>query len=80
MAICMHSILRPELAPNSHTIASLDLPEHKTHEDDKVTVTTKYFPLGVVAGIIPWNFPLVLGSAKFASALLTGNTIILKPR
>ncbi|MBA1204107.1 aldehyde dehydrogenase [Pseudomonas capeferrum] len=36
-------------------------------------------PLGVVAGILPWNFPFFLIARKMAPALLTGNTIVLKP-
>jgi betaine-aldehyde dehydrogenase len=35
-------------------------------------------PLGVVAGIIPWNAPVLLGSLKIAMALCTGNTLVLK--
>ena len=36
-------------------------------------------PLGVVALIIPWNFPLPIASWKVAPALAAGNTIVLKP-
>jgi aldehyde dehydrogenase (NAD+) len=36
-------------------------------------------PLGVVAAIVPWNFPLLLASWKIAPALATGNTVVLKP-
>jgi aldehyde dehydrogenase (NAD+) len=36
-------------------------------------------PLGVVAAIVPWNFPLLLASWKVAPALATGNTVVLKP-
>jgi succinate-semialdehyde dehydrogenase/glutarate-semialdehyde dehydrogenase len=36
-------------------------------------------PLGVVAAISPWNFPLVLALRKVAPALAAGNTVILKP-
>ncbi|HTI37473.1 MAG TPA: aldehyde dehydrogenase family protein [Vicinamibacterales bacterium] len=36
-------------------------------------------PLGVVAAIVPWNFPLLLAAWKVAPALATGNTVILKP-
>ena len=36
-------------------------------------------PLGVVAAIVPWNFPLLLASWKIAPALATGNTVIVKP-
>ncbi|GAA1650961.1 aminobutyraldehyde dehydrogenase [Georgenia ruanii] len=36
-------------------------------------------PLGVVAGIAPWNFPLVMAVWKIGPALAAGNTIVLKP-
>jgi len=36
-------------------------------------------PLGVVAGILPWNFPFFLIARKMAPALITGNTIVIKP-
>ncbi len=36
-------------------------------------------PVGVVVGITPWNFPLLLGAWKFASALAAGNVVIIKP-
>jgi succinate-semialdehyde dehydrogenase / glutarate-semialdehyde dehydrogenase len=36
-------------------------------------------PMGVVAAISPWNFPLVLALRKGAPALAAGNTVILKP-
>lgn len=39
----------------------------------------RYTPLGVVVGIVPWNFPVMLCLIKIAPALLTGNTIIVKP-
>ncbi|WP_432454964.1 MULTISPECIES: aldehyde dehydrogenase [unclassified Agarivorans] len=35
--------------------------------------------LGVVAAIVPWNFPLVMASWKLGPALATGNSVILKP-
>ncbi|HWF51056.1 MAG TPA: aldehyde dehydrogenase family protein, partial [Solirubrobacteraceae bacterium] len=36
-------------------------------------------PLGVVALIVPWNFPLTIASWKLAPALAAGNTVVLKP-
>ncbi|MBI5368590.1 MAG: aldehyde dehydrogenase family protein [Planctomycetes bacterium] len=36
-------------------------------------------PVGVVAAITPWNFPLLLAAWKIAPALCAGNTVILKP-
>ncbi|KAI0413544.1 aldehyde dehydrogenase [Xylaria grammica] len=49
-------------------------------EDTKeCKVTTRYTPLGVVVGIVPWNFSIQLACAKIAPALLTGNAFIWKP-
>ncbi|MFQ3546336.1 aldehyde dehydrogenase [Halobacillus rhizosphaerae] len=36
-------------------------------------------PIGVVAGIVPWNFPVFILARKVATALVTGCTIVLKP-
>src|SRR2546427_7740779 len=36
-------------------------------------------PVGVVAAIVPWNFPLLLTAWKVAPALACGNTVIIKP-
>ena len=36
-------------------------------------------PIGVVAGIMPWNFPLFLIGRKVAPALIAGDTVVLKP-
>ena len=39
----------------------------------------KYEPVGVVAGLIPWNFPIVLASRKISTALAAGCSVICKP-
>lgn len=36
-------------------------------------------PIGVVAAIIPWNFPLMIGAWKLGPALAAGNSVVLKP-
>lgn len=36
-------------------------------------------PIGVCAGITPWNFPMILAAYKFAPALAMGNSIVMKP-
>ena len=36
-------------------------------------------PLGVVGAVIPWNFPLLMGSWKIGPALATGNSMVIKP-
>ncbi len=49
-------------------------------EIDKNTVAYHYHePLGVVAQIIPWNFPILMAVWKLAPALVAGNCVILKP-
>ena len=50
-------------------------------ESDRPRETILLFrqPIGVVAGILPWNFPFFLIARKAAPALVTGNTIVIKP-
>ena len=36
-------------------------------------------PLGVVAAVVPWNFPMVMAAWKLAPALAVGNSVVLKP-
>ncbi|KON83962.1 aldehyde dehydrogenase [Rossellomorea marisflavi] len=49
-------------------------------EIDEDTVSYHFHePIGVVAQIIPWNFPLLMATWKIAPALAAGNCIVLKP-
>jgi aldehyde dehydrogenase len=49
-------------------------------ELDKDTVAYHFHePLGVVAQIIPWNFPILMAAWKLAPAIAAGNCIVLKP-
>ncbi|KAI0528461.1 aldehyde dehydrogenase [Xylaria digitata] len=48
-------------------------------DDDELRLTIVQKPIGIVAAICPWNYPLVLAMAKIAAALITGNCIIVKP-
>ncbi|KAK4555962.1 hypothetical protein LTR86_007182 [Recurvomyces mirabilis] len=57
---------------------SLTLPEEREEDHEKVMLT-RYTPLGVVGAICPWNFPIILSLGKVIPALLTGNTVIIKP-
>ena len=36
-------------------------------------------PIGVVAAIVPWNYPLIIRAWKLGPALATGNSVVLKP-
>ncbi|BCS26872.1 aldehyde dehydrogenase family protein [Aspergillus puulaauensis] len=57
----------------------LDLPEEVVEDSSEKYIQTRYVPLGVVVGIVPWNFPIMLLCGKLAPAVMTGNTIIIKP-
>ncbi|MFG6175914.1 aldehyde dehydrogenase [Halomonas sp. THAF12] len=48
-----------------------------TDGDNLATITRE--PVGVVAAVIPWNFPLDITAWKLAPALAAGNSVILKP-
>ncbi|KAI1084004.1 aldehyde dehydrogenase [Whalleya microplaca] len=48
-------------------------------EDETVQITATHVPIGVLGAISPWNFPLILSTVKIASALITGNCVIIKP-
>lgn len=48
-------------------------------DNEAELVVEKRVPLGVVAGITPWNFPLLMGAWKIGEALMTGNAMVLKP-
>lgn len=47
-------------------------------DDPKRHSYTRYQPFGVVAAIIPWNFPLATACWKIAPAIAAGNTVVLK--
>lgn len=59
--------------------AATDLPNEVLSEDDTQRVELRHKPLGVVGAITPWNFPLLLSIWKVGPALVTGNTMVLKP-
>ena len=46
---------------------------------ESAVATISREPVGVVAAIVPWNFPLDMAAWKCAPALITGNSVILKP-
>ena len=59
--------------------ADLQIPREVIQDDATAFVEVHHRPLGVVAAITPWNFPLGLAFWKIAPALLAGNTVVLKP-
>jgi acyl-CoA reductase-like NAD-dependent aldehyde dehydrogenase len=59
--------------------ANLETPPQVIQDDAQARVEVVPRPIGVVAAITPWNFPLTLAFWKIAPALLAGNTMVLKP-
>lgn len=59
--------------------AAFEIPKVILEDSDTRHVEVIHRPLGVVAGIVPWNFPMSLSALKVGPALLCGNTCILKP-
>ncbi|WP_437880687.1 aldehyde dehydrogenase family protein [Pseudomonas sp. LRF_L74] len=53
---------------------SIPIPEHT-----RFTAYTRREPVGVVAGIVPWNFPLMITAWKLMPALACGCTVVIKP-
>ncbi|AJW97899.1 MULTISPECIES: aldehyde dehydrogenase [Burkholderia] len=47
--------------------------------DPKLVGLVTREPVGVVAAVVPWNFPLLMAAWKFAPALAAGNSVVLKP-
>ncbi|HWA84014.1 MAG TPA: aldehyde dehydrogenase family protein [Fimbriimonadaceae bacterium] len=55
------------------------LPVDMDARGDGYRLTVERFPIGVILGIVPYNWPFNLAAHKLAPALATGNTIVLKP-
>lgn len=60
-------------------VADQQIPEAISDALPGQSAITRHVPLGVVGGIVPWNFPVLLAVWKIGPALLTGNTLVLKP-
>ncbi len=59
--------------------STLTLEETINEDSDTRLSRTRRVPVGVVAGIVPWNFPVLMAVQKIAPAILSGCTIVLKP-
>ena len=80
--------IRPQARPESQTLVNLFRYFGGVAGEFKGTVLpagsdqlqyTRREPLGVVAGILPWNSPLMIAGMKVPAALAAGNTLVLKP-
>jgi aldehyde dehydrogenase (NAD+) len=59
--------------------STLRLDEVINQDDDERLSRTRRVPVGVVGGIVPWNFPVMMAIQKIVPALISGCTIVLKP-
>lgn len=59
--------------------ASLDLPVAVIQDDEDAQITLHRKPVGVVASITPWNWPLMIAIWHVVPAIRTGNTVVIKP-
>ncbi len=67
------------MANDIRKLSSLELPVKVLEDSPQRRVEQHRRPLGVVAAIIPWNFPIALLGTKLPTALAAGNTIVVKP-
>jgi acyl-CoA reductase-like NAD-dependent aldehyde dehydrogenase len=58
--------------------AGMEMPRELLLDDPTARIELAHRPLGVVAAITPWNFPLGLAMWKVAPALRAGNTVVIK--
>jgi len=59
--------------------ATMEVKDDLLDENDERKIVQTFPPLGVCCGIVPWNWPVLLGLGKVGPALMTGNTFIMKP-
>ena len=59
--------------------ASMTLEPQIIQDNDTARIELHRKPLGVVGSITPWNYPLLIGIWHIIPALLTGNTVVMKP-
>ncbi|MCE7002857.1 aldehyde dehydrogenase family protein [Kibdelosporangium philippinense] len=59
--------------------ADLDLPREVLKDNENEYAEAVRRPIGPVAAISPWNYPIYISLAKIAQALRPGNTVVLKP-
>jgi len=66
-------------ATQSIGMAAIVIADELLEDNAQRRIELKYFPLGVVGIITPWNAPINLAAGPLVAALYTGNTVVLKP-
>ncbi len=63
----------------AHYTAELELPVDVIQDNDEARIEVHRKPLGVVASIAPWNWPLMIAIWHVMPAIRSGNTVVIKP-
>jgi len=63
----------------AHYTAELELPVDVIQDNDEARIEVHRKPLGVVASITPWNWPLMIAIWHVMPAIRSGNTVVIKP-
>src|SRR3546814_122425 len=77
-----HEQARGEIMGSAYmtaTQATLELEDVFSEDSEQRLCRTRRVPVGVVGGIVPWNFPMLMAVQKIVPAVLSGCTIVLKP-
>jgi acyl-CoA reductase-like NAD-dependent aldehyde dehydrogenase len=63
----------------TRALSSLSLEDKINEDSEKRLSRTRRVPVGVVGGIVPWNFPVLMAVQKIVPALISGCVMVLKP-
>ena len=66
-------------AEELQNVAKISIPNVILQDDSQARVEVRHKPIGVVAAIVPWNYPIYIAMTNLGMTLLAGNTIIIKP-
>jgi acyl-CoA reductase-like NAD-dependent aldehyde dehydrogenase len=74
------SVIEVHSAANTiRTFAEMEIPSDVLQDDSEAYATVERRPMGSVAIITPWNYPVDEPLGKLSPALLVGNTVVVKP-
>jgi acyl-CoA reductase-like NAD-dependent aldehyde dehydrogenase len=79
MPFALSQVFVKATAQRIRTMAAFRVDDRVLSDDAARHASQRWHPLGVVAAIAPWNGPLMLGMIKVVTALIGGNTMVLKP-
>ena len=67
------------MADDFEAFSKVPIPCDVLQDDEELYIEVQRKPFGVIAAIVPWNFPLLMAGWKIEQSLIAGNTVVLKP-